>query len=109
VTRRLDYIKNLGCNALWISPIFKNRQERVDTITAMAYRTSSHRPSLRKPEDLKRLVKEPIAEGSMSYWILSSTTPETTGPIWAEEKAYRKHLPPQLRILEKEGGNSWQR
>ncbi len=30
VTRRLDYIKNLGCNAIWISPVFKNRKEKED-------------------------------------------------------------------------------
>jgi glycosidase len=26
ITRRLDYIKSLGCTAIWISPPFKNRQ-----------------------------------------------------------------------------------
>ncbi len=31
LTRRLDYIKNLGCTAIWLSPIFKNRQEKDDT------------------------------------------------------------------------------
>src|SRR3954463_14675552 len=30
VTRRLDYIKRLGCNAIWVSPPFKNRQEQQD-------------------------------------------------------------------------------
>src|SRR4051812_1188646 len=27
ITRRLDYIKGLGCTAVWISPPFKNRQD----------------------------------------------------------------------------------
>src|SRR5688572_13941382 len=27
ITRRLDYIKNLGCTAVWISPPFKQRQD----------------------------------------------------------------------------------
>ncbi len=27
ITAKLDYIKNLGCSAIWLSPIFKNRQE----------------------------------------------------------------------------------
>ncbi|MEW5924704.1 MAG: alpha-amylase family glycosyl hydrolase [Candidatus Zixiibacteriota bacterium] len=31
IMRRLDYIKNLGCTAIWLSPIFKNRQE-YDTV-----------------------------------------------------------------------------
>jgi glycosidase len=31
IVRRLDYIKNLGCTAIWLSPIFKNRQEKDDT------------------------------------------------------------------------------
>lgn len=27
ITRRLDYIQGLGCNTVWLSPIFKNRQD----------------------------------------------------------------------------------
>ena len=27
ITKRLDYIQNLGCTTIWLSPIFKNRQE----------------------------------------------------------------------------------
>ena len=27
IINRLDYIRNLGCTALWLSPIFKNRKE----------------------------------------------------------------------------------
>src|SRR4051812_27246623 len=27
ITRRLDYLQGLGCNAIWISPPFKNRVE----------------------------------------------------------------------------------
>lgn len=27
VTERLDYIKGLGCTAVWLSPVFKNRKE----------------------------------------------------------------------------------
>ena len=26
ITRRLDYVQGLGCTAIWLSPIFKNRQ-----------------------------------------------------------------------------------
>lgn len=29
--RRLDYIKGLGCTAVWLSPIFRNRREQDDT------------------------------------------------------------------------------
>ena len=28
VTRRLDYLKNLGCTTVWLSPIFRNRQDK---------------------------------------------------------------------------------
>src|SRR5688500_5326085 len=31
ITRRLDYIKGLGCDAVWISPPFKNRLEYNDS------------------------------------------------------------------------------
>ncbi|MCX8031146.1 MAG: alpha-amylase family glycosyl hydrolase [Thermodesulfovibrionales bacterium] len=27
ITCRLDYIKGLGCTALWLSPVFKNCKE----------------------------------------------------------------------------------
>jgi glycosidase len=42
ITRRLDYIRNLGCTAIWLSPIFKNRQEKNDTYhgLGMGSRTS---------------------------------------------------------------------
>src|SRR3970282_1519241 len=31
IMRRLNYIKGLGANAIWLSPVFKNRQERADS------------------------------------------------------------------------------
>ena len=31
IIRRLDYIRGLGASAIWLSPIFKNRQEKRDT------------------------------------------------------------------------------
>ncbi|SFM57769.1 alpha-amylase family glycosyl hydrolase [Methanolobus profundi] len=31
ITRRLDYIKGLGANAIWLSPVFRNRQEMDDS------------------------------------------------------------------------------
>ena len=31
VTRRLDYIRDLGCTAIWLSPILKNRRDLDDT------------------------------------------------------------------------------
>jgi glycosidase len=27
IKNRLDYIKNLGCTAIWLSPVFRNRKE----------------------------------------------------------------------------------
>jgi glycosidase len=29
--RRLEYIRGLGANAIWLSPIFKNRREKQDS------------------------------------------------------------------------------
>lgn len=29
--RRLDYIRGLGTNAIWLSPVSRNRQEKSDT------------------------------------------------------------------------------
>lgn len=31
IARRLDYIKELGCTTIWLSPILKNRQDKLDS------------------------------------------------------------------------------
>jgi glycosidase len=31
IMRRLEYIRGLGANAIWLSPIFKNRREKQDS------------------------------------------------------------------------------
>jgi len=31
ILRRLNYIKDLGANAVWLSPVFKNRREKSDS------------------------------------------------------------------------------
>ncbi|HOE46128.1 alpha-amylase family glycosyl hydrolase [Methanothrix soehngenii] len=94
VTRRLDYIKNLGCNALWISPIFKNRQERVDTYHGYGIQDFlSIDPRFGNREDLKRLVKEAHSRG---IYVILDIIINHTGDNWAYlggEKAYRSTCP----------------
>ena len=34
IARRLDYIKGLGANTIWLSPVNKNRQEKDDSYHA---------------------------------------------------------------------------
>jgi hypothetical protein len=50
VTRRMDYIKGLGCTAVWISPPFKQRQDDPTSTTATASRTfSTSTPASARP------------------------------------------------------------
>jgi glycosidase len=59
ITRRLDYIKGLGCTAIWISPPFKNRQE--DDHTPHGYGIQDFLavdPRFGTLEDLQELVRQ---------------------------------------------------
>lgn len=64
VTRRLDYIKGLGCNAVWISPPFKSRQEWNDSCHGYAIQDFlAVDPRIGTLEDLQELTREAHARG----------------------------------------------
>ncbi len=59
ITRRLDYIRNLGCTTLWISPPFKNRVNTYDTYHGYAIQNFlAVDPRFGTLEDLQELVRE---------------------------------------------------
>ena len=81
VTRRLDYVKNLGCTAIWLSPIFQNRQENNDTYHGYGIQDFLQvDPRFGTTEDLQELVRQAHARGL--YVILDIIT-NHTGDNWA--------------------------
>lgn len=80
ITRRLDYIKGLGCNAIWISPPFKNRQE--DQTAGHGYAVQNFLaidPRFGTIDDLKELVQQ--AHARKMYVILDIII-NHTGDCW---------------------------
>lgn len=85
ITEKLDYIKGLGCTAIWLSPIFKNRKE---TNTYHGYGIQNFLdidPRFGTVKDLQNLVKE--AHGRGMYIILDIVI-NHTGDNWAYPGGY---------------------
>jgi Glycosidases len=80
ITRRLDYIKGLGANAIWLSPVFRNRQE-IDE----SYHGYGIQDFLKvderfgKLEDLQELVKE---AHSRDMYVILDIIINHTGDNW---------------------------
>jgi len=61
VIQKLDYIHGLGCNAIWLSPIFKNRWVQGEDTNFHGYSTLDYfmvDPHFGNLNDLKELVRE---------------------------------------------------
>ncbi len=81
VTRRLEYIKNLGCTAIWLSPVFKNRQERNDSYHGYAIQDFLEvDPRFGTKEDLKRLVSK---AHELGMYVILDIVLNHTGDNWA--------------------------
>lgn len=64
ITRRLDYIKGLGCNGLWISPPFKQNQDEPGSYHGYGIQDFlSIDPRFGTTEDLRELTREAHARG----------------------------------------------
>jgi glycosidase len=80
ITRRLDYIKNLGCNAVWISPPFKNRQECDEACHGYGIQDFlSVDPRFGTLEDLQELTREAHARG---MYVILDIVINHTGDNW---------------------------
>ena len=80
ITRRLDYIKNLGCNAIWISPPFKNRMEYNDSCHGYAIQDFlAVDPRLGTLEDLQEMVREAHKRG---MYVILDIVINHTGNNW---------------------------
>lgn len=81
ITRRLDYIKGLGASAVWISPVFKNRQEKDGSYHGYGIQNFLEiDPRFGTREDLQELVRQ--AHARKMYVILDIIL-NHTGDNWA--------------------------
>lgn len=80
ITRRLDYIRNLGCTALWISPPFKNRKTAPNTYHGYAIQNFlAVDPRFGTLEDLRELVQE---AHQRSMYVILDVVINHTGNNW---------------------------
>ena len=86
IIRRLDYIKGLGANAVWLSPVFRNRQEMEDSYHGYGIqdflRVDERFGNL---EDLQELVKE---AHSRDMYVILDIIINHTGDNWEYPGAY---------------------
>jgi glycosidase len=85
ITENLDYINGLGCTALWLSPIFKNRKE---SNTYHGYGIQNFLdidPRFGTVKDLQQLVKEAHKRG---MYIILDIVINHTGDNWAYQGGY---------------------
>jgi glycosidase len=80
ITDRLDYIRGLGCTTLWLSPIFKNRQE-LNTYHGYGIQNFLDiDPRFGTLEDLQGLVDEAHQRG---MYVILDIVINHTGDNWA--------------------------
>ena len=80
VTRRLDYIKGLGCTAVWISPPFKQRQD--DPTSYHGYGIQDFLeidPRFGTTEDLCELVRQAHQRG---LYVILDVVINHAGDVW---------------------------
>jgi glycosidase len=81
VTRRLDYIKNLGCTTIWLSPPFKNRQDCQHSCHGYGIQDFlAIDPRFGTLEDLQELVREAHARG---MYVVLDIIVNHAGDVWA--------------------------
>ncbi len=80
IAKRLDYIRGLGCTAIWLSPVFKNRNE-MDTYHGYAIQNYLDvDPRFGTAQDLQGLVKE---AHRMGMYVILDIVVNHTGDNWS--------------------------
>nr|WP_321497893.1 alpha-amylase family glycosyl hydrolase [uncultured Methanolobus sp.] len=86
ITRRLDYIKGLGASAIWLSPVFRNRQDSDESYHGYGIqdflKVDERFGTL---EDLQELVKE---AHSRDMYVILDIIINHTGDNWAYPDDY---------------------
>ena len=81
IIRRLDYIRGLGANAIWLSPVFKNRLEKDSTYHGYGIQDFLEvDPRFGTKEDLEELVRQAHARG---IYVILDIIINHTGDNWA--------------------------
>lgn len=81
VTRRLDYIRDLGCTAIWLSPILKNRRDRSDSYHGYGIQDFLEvDPHFGTLADLQQLTREAHRRG---MFVILDIVLNHTGDVWA--------------------------
>lgn len=81
ISRRLDYIKGLGANAIWLSPIFKNRIEKPDSYHGYGIQDFLQvDPRFGTKDDLCELVKQ---AHKRDMYVIQDIIINHTGDNWA--------------------------
>lgn len=83
ITRRLDYIKSLGCTAIWLSPPFKQRTENPNAYHGYAIQDFLEiDPRFGTTADLQELVREAHQRG---LYVVLDIVINHTADVWAYE------------------------
>src|SRR3954469_21201854 len=88
ITRRLDYLKNLGCTAIWITSPLKNRPG--DPTSYHGYGAQDFLavdPRFGTLADLQELVR---AAHDRGMYVIQDIVFDHTGDVWAYEKDEEK-------------------
>lgn len=81
VLRRLDYIEGLGANAIWLSPVFKNRSEFNDSYHGYGIQDFLEVDKrFGSAQDLRDLVQQAHARG---LYVILDVIINHTGDNWA--------------------------
>lgn len=81
IQRRLNYLKGLGVNAIWLSPVLKNRQEKTDSYHGYGIQNFLEvDPRFGALEDLQKLVREAHTRG---MYVIMDIILNHTGDNWA--------------------------
>ncbi len=81
IIRRLDYIRGLGTNAIWLSPVLKNRQEKNDTYHGYGIQNFLEvDPRFGTKADLQALVRQAHAK---NMYVILDIILNHTGNNWA--------------------------
>ena len=80
IMRRLDYIRGLGANSIWLSPVLKNRIEKHDTYHGYGVQDFLEvDPRFGTKEDLQELVRQAHAR---NIYVIMDIIISHTGDNW---------------------------
>ncbi len=88
ISRRLDYIRDLGCTAIWLSPILKNRQDSDTSYHGYGIQNFLEvDPRFGTLSELQDLTREAHQRG---MYVVLDIVFNHTGDVWAypEDKRY---------------------